>query len=379
MPVPAMFVDPMLGTFRDLMRDVETKNLTGDDVTIMREALARMEHLATTTDDFATYSGLLMQEGLFMKFSDAYGRALSAAASASASSGGGPSDESLLAQSLKSYEDALATYERGDAGDDARALIPCVKRILEIGRSGASYPVFLRTMEEEGLTRVLEGAAPVARAGLVKTLDFANANWLPRSVEESAEILSVFDDMAAAAPFGQPDPFVFGLARTRIEWRFAPAHRLWSAIVDHRDRLIFLLVDWLDAHAEFAFYDARWRGPAMSDEQVRRNIRRTKECTPGDFRALEAIVAESFDLSWNALWAHETFATDYSAGRIAWTDERLRLVRATYAVCVPGAKAPDELVKAAEDLHTRKADIRADAGRAIPWQWPPPAPPPFDA
>lgn len=375
MPVPAMFVDPMLGTFRDLMRDVETKKLAGADVDLMRETLARMEHLATTTDDFATYSGLLMQEGLFMKFSDAYGRALAAAASPSG--GEAPSDESLLAQSLKSYEDALATYERGDAGEDARALIPHVKRIVEIGRSGVSYPVFLRMMEEEGLTRVLEGAAPVARAGLVKTLDFAKANWLPRSVEESAEVLAIFDDMAAAAPFGQPDPFIFGLARTRIEWRFAPAHRLWSAIVDHRDRLIFLLVDWLDAHADFAFYDARWRGPGMSDEQVRRNIRRTKECAPGDFRVLEAITAESFDLGWDDLWAHETFAADYAAGRIAWTDERLRLVRRTHAVCVPGAIAPDELVKAAEDLHARKADIRADVGRAIPWQWPPPAPPPF--
>ncbi|MCL4236374.1 MAG: hypothetical protein KJ042_17865 [Deltaproteobacteria bacterium] len=378
MPVPAMFVDPMLGTFRDFMRDIDAKNLTGADVDTMREALARMEHLAATNDDFATFSGLLMQEGLFLKFSDAYGRALAAAASASAASGGGPSDESLLAQSLKSYEDALATYERGDAGDDARALIPFVERILEIGRSGASYPVFLRMMEEEGLTRVLEGAAPVARAGLVKTLDFAKANWLPRSVEESAEILAIFDDMAAAAAFGQPDPFVFGLARTRVEWRFAPAHRLWSAIVDHRDRLIFLLVDWLDAHAAFAFYDARWRGPGMTDEQVRRNIRRTKECAPGDFRVLAAITAESFGLAWDDLWAHETFAADYAARRIAWTDERLRLVRATHAVCVPGAKAPDELVKVAEDLHARKADIRADGGRAIGWQWPPPAPPAFD-
>lgn len=374
MPIPAMFSDSILGTFRTMMAEIEAKKLTGPAVDEMRAAMDRMESLAVEMDDFAAYSGLLAQEQVFLKFGDAYGRALSAAAASSSSAA--PTDEELMAQTLKAYEDTAASYERGEGGEEAALLLPSMRRILEIGRSGVSYPVFLRKMEEEGLTRALAGAAPMARAGLEKDLVFARSMWLPRRIEECGELLDLFDRMAAVAPFGQPDPVIFGVERTRIEWRFAPLHRLWSAVAERRDRLFDKLVDWLDAHAAFAFYDARWRGPGMTDEQVRRNIRRTKECAPGDFRVLEKIVAEDYGLAWDDLWRHETFAYDYHARRIPWSDERLRLIRKTYAHCVPGGMPPTELVAATEELHSRKGDTRP-TGAPPPWTTETPSVPGF--
>jgi hypothetical protein len=361
MPVDRMFTDPMLGPFRNMMEDVEAKGLSGPDADQMRAVLGLMESLAEEMDDFAAWSGKLAQDQLFGKFSDAYSRALAAAAKPA--SGEVPSDGDLLAQQLGAIRQMLRSYENGQAGEDAKMLVPHLKRMIGIGESGVSFPVYLRMVEEEGLNRVLDGAAPVVRSGIEQDLQFAREAWLPRKITEQQKVLEMFDGLAATAPFGQPDPLEFSTGRYRIEWEFGPEHRLWSAMVDRWQYMLSLLVDWLDAHTSFAPTDPRWCMPPGTD--VQKNILRTKECGPGRFRFREALFREYFGLDWDGIWAHETFTWEYTANRIEWSDERLRLIRDTYPCCVPGAVAPPGLVKRAEELHPAR-DNRPDRLRHPP-------------
>lgn len=111
MPVDNFMVDAMLGTFRNMLKDCRDKHLSGKDFNQMEMALARMEELGMEMSDVGAYSGQMMQEGLFMKFSDHYGKLLLAAAQQSSVSSPGVYDENtdkaLLWQTISAYKDAI--------------------------------------------------------------------------------------------------------------------------------------------------------------------------------------------------------------------------------------------------------------------------------
>jgi hypothetical protein len=366
MPVDPNIVNPTLDPFRKMLAEVRAKGLGGPDVDQMAEVLGRMEALAQQMGDVTAYMGQLTQENSFQQFSDAYSRALAGAAKEASK---GMSDEELLAQTLDAYEQALQVHRSGQAGDAAEHTVPTLERILALGRSGVSYPVFLRQLEEQGLARALEGSASATRDALSKDLAFAKESWLPVRVEQAQRILAAYDELVAKAPFGQPDPLALELARKRIEWELEPMHRRWAAVVDRWSYVLDLLVDWLDAHASFAPSDERWRTPGASAAQVQQNIRRTKECTPGDVGYRLAILQEYFHLGFDDIFTHETFRTEYTARRVHWSDARLALIRETLPHCTLGGVAPPELVARAEQLHPN-GDVRSDPGQAPPWGTP---------
>jgi len=363
MPVDPNIVNPTLGPFRKMLAEVQGKGLRGPDVDRMAEVLGRMEALAQQMGDVTAYMGQLTQENSFQQFSDAYSRVLAGAARAAAKD---MSDEELLEQTLGAYEQALRTHRSGQAGDAAVRTIATLERILELGRSGVSYPVFLRQLEEQGLSRALAGSAGATRDALHEDLAFAKESWLPVRVEQAERILAAYDELVAKAPFAQPDPLAFELARKRIEWELEPMHRRWTAVVDRWSYVLDLLVDWLDAHTSFAPGDERWRSPGASPAQVQHNIRRTKECTPGDVGYRLAILQEYFQLGFDDIFTHETFRTEYTARRVHWSDARLALIRETLPHCALGGVAPAELVARAERLHPH-GDVRSDRGQAPPW------------
>lgn len=365
MPIEKMYRDSMLNTFRDMYRDCEAKKLSGEDFDRMRECLETMERYAEEMSDFAAYSGRLMQEQLFQKFSDAYGRLLSKAAQAG--SAAQPSDEEMLAQTVSAYEQTLQSYRAGQAGEAGTKLIPVLEQMVALGRSGVTYPVYLRLVEEAGLSRALQGAAPVMRDALEQELEYARRLWLPRHVEKAERKLAFFEGLAAAAPFGQPLTIEFEMGRTRIDWEAEPGIVEWEAITRRWNRLLEILVDWLDSFASFAPYDERWVPPGGGDPWP--NIRRTRQCAPGDFRRREKIFGDYFGIAWAGLFTHETFVYEYTANRVYWSDERLRLICDTYSHCVPGGTPPPELVKRAEELHPAR-DLRPDRMKYPPWGTP---------
>ena len=128
MAVDKDLVDSMLGPFRDMVKDIDSKGITNKDVDEMKAVMAKMNGYAASMDDMISFSTKLTTEGLFVAFSNAYSRVMSAAAS-SGTGGAEPEDASLLAQSLAAYEQS---YNRLKDDPAMAHIVPPVKRAVEI-------------------------------------------------------------------------------------------------------------------------------------------------------------------------------------------------------------------------------------------------------
>ncbi len=85
-----------------------------------------------------------------------------------------------------------------------------------MGKSGVSYPVFLRVAEERGLFKAMEGTV-VVRDVILEEIEFAKQSFLPLHVKMHEEKLAAFDVLAARSSLGIPDSFEFGLVRQKID------------------------------------------------------------------------------------------------------------------------------------------------------------------
>ncbi len=355
MAVDAMMLDPMLGPFKGMLAEVDAKGLAGEDVDAMRVALARLEQLGAESADITSFTATVTNENLFMKFSDAYGRALASAAKAGAEDSAGD-DATMIAQNVTALKGALASIP--DDADNA-AYRDALGAAIALGESGLSYPVFLRRLDEEGLSDAMQGST-MTRSGIIKDIHFAAEAHFPLDLERRIAQLEAFDALKAKAKFGAPDNLVYTLAADRIDWEYAPLQAKWDAIEDRWEGILTMVVDWLDAHTDFAFYDSRWRLPGCSDEDVRENIRHDKECLPGYLAVREAIFREYFGLGFDDIFTHETYLNAKDANWLDYSDERIALLRETRPGMVPGAVAPDDLIKRSEEMHGAKADLNPD-------------------
>ena len=369
MPVPKAMLDPMLGSFRGMMQEVEAKGLSGPPVEAMRAALGRMEALGQEHHDLSAFQGQVMQEDLFASFSDAYGKALAAAARPASAEGGGggageasdpaAEDAQLLENTLAAYEQALAQHR----GTEQEALFaPALEKVIALGRSGVSYPVFLRRLEEEGLSDALN--APVAtREALAAEVRFACDAHDPPRLEEALEQLDAYDGLVGESRFGAPDPLAIELTRRRIAHAHAPRRARWQAIERRGERILDDLDRWVDAFTDFAFYDERWRAPGASDAQVRENIQRDQECQPGYLRVREELLRESFGIDFHGIFQAPPMTNLHVAHRIALSDAKIAVLVDAWPSCVPGGRPPAELVARAEALRQSGEHVRATLGQ----------------
>jgi hypothetical protein len=347
MPVEKIYVDSLLGTFRNYLKDCKEKNASGAAFDKMKSILASMERMAIELDDINDLSSKLATGQLFLEFSTAYGEVLTELARKEYS--GDTGDETLLQQTLAAYENSIQSLQ---GTPKAGFIIPAIREVIDLGRSGISYPVFLRLCEEKGLNKAMEGSVVILFEIRVSTL-FER----PHELQKANELLKKYDELAAADPFGIPDITQFGLERIKLDWKYEPAIRRWDAIIQRWGRLIGLLTDWLDSYGSFAPYDTRWVSTAGIAE-TKKNIWRCKECSPGILKAREKIFYDFFGLTWNDIFSHETFLTERKAKRIWYSDERLELIRETYEHCKPFCNPPSRLIRKAEELHAGKRDMR---------------------
>jgi hypothetical protein len=123
MPIDPTMSAAMLGTFRDLLTDAQSKGLTGADIDEMAAALAAMDALADQLSDVGEFSAKLANDGYYTRFTDAYTRAMIAAAGGGAAAGDQaaaiPADADLLAQSLQAYESSLTGLRTMPDQDEA--------------------------------------------------------------------------------------------------------------------------------------------------------------------------------------------------------------------------------------------------------------------
>lgn len=353
MAIDKNLTDSILGTFRNMYNELCEKNASGKSFETVKTTLERMEQLASEMNDFPAYSAKLTTEGLFMKFSTAYGECISDMAKKDYASDTG--DEKLMTQTIKAYEDAIKQLE---GKPDADKLIPPLKQVIELANSDITYPVFLRICEEKGLNKALEGSV-AAREGILRDIEFSIRFFRPVEEKMHKETLKIFDNLASKAHFGVPDSFEFELARNIIEWKYAPEIKRWDSIIKHWEILFELFNDWIDSYCDFAPYDERWID-ARGMKYTLRNIKRTKECNPGFFKVREKMLFEYFGIKWDDIFSHETYLNEMKAKRIRYSDEVIKLLKKLYPYCKPFSHPLDEYINIAQQIHKEKRFKRGD-------------------
>ncbi|MCX6243907.1 MAG: hypothetical protein NTU98_04315 [Bacteroidetes bacterium] len=347
MPIEKIYVDSMLGTFRNFLKECEEKKASGTAFENMKSTLARMEQLAVETGDISEFSVKLTTGHLMVDFGTAYGEVLSELAKKSYS--GNDGDEKLLQQTLEAYENSIKSLK---GIPKSELIIPAIQEVVDLGRSGISYPVFLRICEEKGLNKAMEGSL-VTREGIVLDIRVATMFEWPLELQKANELLVKYDELAGASPFGIPDSTQFGLERIKLDWKYAPDFHRRDAICQRWDNLFGYLHDWLDSYCSFAPHDPRWAS-MTSMAVTMKNIKRCKECNPGIFRVKEKIFYDYFGLAWKDIFNHETFLNELKARRIWYSDESLELIKETWEHCRPSADPPTELIRKAEEIHSAK-------------------------
>jgi hypothetical protein len=106
MPLDKMLSDAILGTFRNMVQECKDKDLNGPEFDKMCETMDYMESLAQKHSDMNAFNAQVMNENIYGKFSDHYGRVLSGAAMAEQEEKG-YDDATLLKQTLDALRDAV--------------------------------------------------------------------------------------------------------------------------------------------------------------------------------------------------------------------------------------------------------------------------------
>ncbi|PKL73818.1 MAG: hypothetical protein CVV29_01450 [Methanobacteriales archaeon HGW-Methanobacteriales-2] len=359
MPVDKAMADVILDTYRNMYREISEKGVESESFKAMETALRRMEALAMETDDITDFTAKLTTENLFIQFSNAYSETMAALLRGEYS--GDDGDEILLEKTLEAYENSIKNLE---ADPNYEILKAPIEELIELGRSGISYAVFLRTAEEKGLYQLLEGDL-VVRDSIMRDRTFAEFMHLPLEVEKQDKLLKIHDKLVADSPFKVADSFQFGLERERLDWEYAPLITGWNITIRLWEKMLMNVYDWLDSFGSFAPHDERWvdlRGQTFT----MRNIKRTQECNPGVLRAREKVLQDYFQLGWDDIFQHETYINEYQANRVWYSDETLELIKKAYPHCQPYQKPPEELVNQAEAIYTQKRYKRPEAFQYSP-------------
>lgn len=347
MAIDKNFSAAMLGSFRTMMQECINKNASGKAFDEMKNALAAMEKYAQEMDDLAAFSAKLTNEDLFIKFSNAYSEVLSGMAKQNSSSD--TSDETLMQQTLAAYENSVKSLENTP---NAHLIIPVIQEVIKLGKSGITYPVFLRICEEKGWNKAMEGSL-LTREGLLQDVAFAEIFELHLDLLKAKELLEKFDEIATRSAFGVPDSTEFSLERFKIDWKYAPLIAKWNAIEWRWNKLFDIIHDWLDSYCSFAPYDERWAS-LEGMQKTLYNIKRCQECSPGIFKQREKIFNEYFNISWEGIFSHETYLHNLKSNKIWFSDACIALIKETYPHCKPFNKPPQELIQKAEQMHNAK-------------------------
>lgn len=283
-----------------MAKDLTDKKAAGPAYDKMMATLARMEQLTAELNDIMAFNAETVNENLYNGFSNYYSKAYAELTKQTVS--GVTDDAALLAMTLKAYDDAIVNLK--DAPHSGKLIQP-IQELVAIGRSGVSYPVFLRIAEERGLFKAMEGTV-VMRDVLLEEIMFAKKAFLPLHVKTHGEKLAAFDELAKRASLGIPDSFEFGLVRQKIAWKYEPEILRRTACISRWEKLLDLVNDWIDSFCAFAPQDQRWtdiRGMSYT----KRNIRRTQDCNPGLFKIRGKILYEYFQLKWENIFYARNF------------------------------------------------------------------------
>lgn len=365
MPLDESLSGAILGTFRTMAQDIKDKKFTGDDVDQMNAALARMEELAQQHSDMNDFNGAMMQENLFMKFSDFYGRALASGSSAQyqlKGEGYGPEqDKQLLDQTVNAYRDAIKRLQQAKkdtiaAQGEKKAsvflkedlLIKPIQDVINLAESGISYALFLRYMIEQGLDKAMEGSI-ATREGLIYSRDMAVAmKASPYEALKAEDHLANFDYLTSITKFNTPSVLKLNLANEKSDLPHNINYKRWYAIQEHWEKVISNLSDWAIAHCSFAHTLEPWSMAANPAAAVRETI----ECNPGAIAVRLNQLERNFGIDFNGIFEHETFIWEVQYFKLWYSQEYISFLKnEVYPICKPGQKLSDELISKMESIY----------------------------
>lgn len=342
----------------------------------MEATLNRMEQLGQEINDMGTFSGQLMQEGLFMKFSDHYGKLLASAARQQQSSTSNSYDEStdknLLNQTLQAYRDTITRIKEnkeqtkkmlGANASDAdvllkdKAITDAIEHVIKVGETGISYPAFLSEMIKSGLDKAMEGSA-LSRDAQVYLLDAAKATASnPYYIKKEEDKLNFFDALVKASPAGVPNNLQYTLGCDKSEWKYQPGINKWNKIKEGWDKAIFWLDEWITSYCSFAPQIKPW---SDAENPVESTIE-SQDCVPGKLRAWEKINQRYFNQSLLELFRHESFAWDVKYHSMYWSQEYMEfLLKEVELVCQPFHAPSAPLIEKAAYFHKEKRKVSPD-------------------
>ncbi|MBK8953282.1 MAG: hypothetical protein IPM85_14430 [Chitinophagaceae bacterium] len=318
-----------------------------------------------------------MQEGLFMKFSDHYGKLLSTAARPATLSSGvydEKSDTALLQQTIQAYKDAIVRLQEnqvqtkkmmGQHASDAdvlikdKAIITAIMGLIKLGESGCSYPVFLTEMMKRGLDKAIEGAA-LNRDAQVYLLEAAKAiAAAPGYIQQEEDKLALFDTLSKASAAGFPNTMQYTLGCEKIEWTHQPVISNWNKIKEGWEKAVFWLDEWITAYCSFAPSIAPWAQARNPMEAVIES----QECVPGKLRVWEQINRKYFTLSLKELFRHSSFEWDVKNHHMYWSQGYIEfLLNEIEPLCLPRRQPLASLIEKAAAFHTGKRKVNPAVG-----------------
>jgi hypothetical protein len=377
MPVEKMYSDPMLDTFRNMMKEVNDKGYKGESVDNMRSTLDQMEKYAQEMSDFMEFSAKLTTENLFGKFSDYYSRTLASNASTGGYDPNGPYDEKndqallklmidALKNSIKSIRDSKAETKKlmGDRADDLdvlfkeKALIDGIQKLIDLGESGISAPEYLRIQTEKNLDKAMQGNA-VMRDGLVYALSYAEAlASSPYYIQKCKKHLQIFDEMSKASPIGSPDVTKYHFACEKFDASIITEDIKWERIKDAIEQIVGDLYTWATVHLSYAHTLEPW---SMA-KNPKQSVERDRDCYPGIIVIREEIMNRNFGLTVNTMVKHDVMKWLVQYNWFWYSQEMTEfLIKEVYPHCKPNQYLPKELIDKMDAMykgdHSRNPEL----------------------
>lgn len=371
MPIDSNLLNSMIGTFKTMMEDCKSKNLSGDAFDQMCATYERMEQLGQEHSDMNAFNAQLTEENLFANFSNYYSQALAQGASNSSSSTNGASsgydDQALLQQTIDALKSAIqeqkSAFERAkqESTDNAAEievlmnpedLIQGIQDMIDLGeQEGMTYPKFLRIQIEKGLDKAMDGGT-TSKKSLQYELEFAQANVVsPLHIEKAEKKLEKYNALAEQSAIGIPNKNSLKVALNEIDREYEPRILAWEKGHAAWEKLFNDIAFWSLSYCSFAPTIEPW---SMSANPAKA-VLKTQKITPGIFRAREKRYQHYYDGDFKKLLQHPSFKWEVEHHKFGYSQEFMTyILQEVLPNCQPNQDLSNETKAKHEDMYTNK-------------------------
>lgn len=364
-------LNPFIATYIQWQKDYEEKGMT-EQANQLKAVLDEYRAVAAESNDIADFTQKMMAKGLPQKASAIYSQSMTAGAENQAQQQSSASEETTESESdsfekqKKQIDDVFANLiadvkkDKAEAElDEERAWeIPFFERMIELYDSGISYPLYLKALEEEGISdrmAQLQGIREMLELGL--EANTATRNLPVQLMHE--ELLAAWDKLCEESPSGVPDKIIWEVTDFKIRMKHHPRKIEWELKDQIFGNLLGAIHNWIDSHTKWAPNDPRWSDMGEPLDVIMRRVKKTKFTSAGYAMELEKMLKEYFGFGWDEMFNDPVFLYMRESrdklknfGFMPYTDNRLDFLRYEVWPEVDPLKPPSpELIAKAEEVY----------------------------